>query len=94
MTPTPLLQDLGRALELLAQVDESQLDFKPDATVSADIRSLTGLDAYPVESHRANLQARIDTVASLGDRLDPRAPSDYVSRLILACIKLAPPSDG
>ena len=94
MTPTPLLQDLGRALELLRQVDEAQLDFDPDPTVSADIRQVTGLASYPTDSHRANLRARIDAVASAGDRLDPRAPSDYVSKLIVACVKLAPPSDA
>ena len=94
MIPTPLLQDLGRAFDLLQQVDEADLDFAPDPKVSADIREQTGLESYPTESHRANLQARIDAVASLGDKLDPRAPSDSVARLIVTCVKLAPPSDG
>ena len=93
MARTPLLADLERALELLKQVDESRLDFAPDPNVSPDIRELTGLEAYPVESHLANLRARIDAVEKSGDKLDPRAPSDYVSQLIVACVKLAPPSD-
>jgi len=88
-----LLADLERALDLLIQVDESRLEFDPDASVSADIRELTGLDTYPVDSHRANLKARIEAVVQAGDRLDPRSPSDYVSNLIVACVRLAPPSD-
>ena len=88
-----LLADLGRALDLLQQIDESRLDFDPDPTVSADVRELTGLESYPADSHRANLQARIDAVARAGDRLDPRAPSEYVSKLIVSCVRLAPPSD-
>jgi hypothetical protein len=87
------LQDLGRALDLLAQVDESKLDFDPDPMVSDDVRSLTGLDTYPVESHLANLRARIDAVVAAGARLGQRAPSEYVSKLIVACVRLAPPSD-
>ena len=93
MVRTPLSADLERALELLKQVDESRLDFDPDPNVSPDIRELTGLEAYPVDSHLANLQARIEAVKQAGDRLDPRAPSDYVSKLIVACVRLAPPSD-
>lgn len=88
-----LLADLERALDLLQQIDESQLEFEPDPVVSADVRELTGIESYPAESHRANLQARIEAVARAGDRLDPRAPSDYVSKLIVACVRLAPPSD-
>jgi hypothetical protein len=57
---TPLLADLERALELLQQVDEGSLDIAPDPNVSADIRELTGLQAYPVDSHLANLRARIE----------------------------------
>jgi len=93
MTNTPLLADLHRALDLLQQVDESELDFAPDQNVSADIRELTGLKTYPVDSHQANLKARIKAVVKAGDKLEPREPSNYVSRLIVACVRLAPPSD-
>ena len=93
MVPTTLLADLGRALELLKQVDENKLDFDPDANVSADIRELTGLKSYPVDSHLANLRARIEAVVKAGDKLGSRNPSDYVSKLIVACVRLAPPSD-
>ena len=93
MEPTPLLADLGRALDLLKQVDESRLDFAPDPNVSPDIRELMGLETYPVDSHMANLRARIEAVVEAGDKLDPRDPSDYVSQLIVACVRLAPPSD-
>ena len=72
---------------------KKSLDFDPDGNVSADIRGLTGIETYPVDSHRANLQARIDAVEKAGDKLEPRDPSDYVSRLIVACVRLAPPSD-
>ncbi len=94
MIRTPLLADLERAFDLLKQVDESRLDFAPDQNVSADIQELTSLKSYPVDSHLANLQARIEAVAKAGDQLDPRAPSEYVSKLIVACVRLAPPSDG
>ena len=93
MVPTTLLADLGRALELLKQVDENKLDFDPDANVSADIRELTGLQTYPVDSHLTNLRARIEAVVKAGDKLGSRNPSDYVSKLIVACVRLAPPSD-
>jgi len=93
VTHTPLLADLERALDLLFQVDESRLDFAPDRNVSPDIRELTGLEAYPVDSHRANLQARIEAVVKAGDKLEPRNPSDYVSKLIVECVRIAPPSD-
>ena len=93
MAKSSLLLDLGRALELLKQVDESSLDFAPDPNVSDDIRELTGVATYPVDSHQANLRARIDAVVEAGDRLDPREPSDYVSNLIVACARLAPPND-
>ena len=93
MVSTPLLADLGRALDLLKQVDESRLDFAPDPNVSADIRELTGLQEYPVDSHMANLRARIEAVKNAGNKLNPRDPSDYVSKLIVACVRLAPPSD-
>ena len=93
MIRTPLLADLGRALDLLTQVDESRLDFDPDHNVSPDIRELTGLETYPVDSHLANLQARIEAVVKAGDKLEARDPSDYVSKLIVACVRLAPPSD-
>jgi hypothetical protein len=93
MTHTLLLADLERAFDLLNQVDESRLDFAPDRNVSADIRELTGLETYPVDSHLANLQARIEAVVKAGDKLEPRDPSDYVSKLIVACVRLAPPSE-
>jgi hypothetical protein len=87
------LADLERAFDLLNQVDESRLDFAPDGNVSPDIRELTGLEMYPVDSHLANLKARIKAVVKAGDKLEPRDPSDYVSKLIVACVRLAPPSD-
>ena len=93
MKQTPLVADLGRAVELLRQVDESQLDFAPDPNVSADVRELTGIETYPVDSHLVNVKSRIDAVLQAGDRLEPREPSAYVSHLIVACVRLAPPSD-
>ena len=93
MAGSSLLADLERALDLVKQVDESKLDFAPDPNVSADIRELTGLETYPVDSHVANMRARVGAVMKAGDKLDPREPSDYVSKLIVACVKLAPPSD-
>ena len=93
MTNTRLLADLERAFILLKQVDERNLDFDPDGNVSPDIRELTGLETYPVDSHLANLQARIVAVENAGDKLEPREPSEYVSKLIVACVRLAPPSD-
>jgi len=93
MAISPLLADLGRALDLLQQIDESKLGFPPDPTVSADIQSITNLDQYPVDSHSANLKARIEAVIQAGDKLDSREPSEYVSNLIVASVRLAPPSD-
>ena len=93
MKNTALLADLSRALELLNQVDESRLDFSPDGEVSADVRDITGVESYPIDSHVNNLQARIDAVVKAGDRLNPRDTSDYVSKIIPACAKLAPPVD-
>ncbi len=93
MTHTPLLADLERAIDLLSQVDPGKLDFDPDPKVSSDIGELTDLESYPVDSHLANLQARVEAVVKAGDRLEPRAASDYVSKLIVACVRLAPPSD-
>jgi hypothetical protein len=90
---TLLLADLERALDLLKSSDESKLNFAPDPNVSSDIRELTGLATYPTDSHLANLQARIEAVVKAGDKLDSREPSDYVSNLIVACVRLAPPSD-
>ncbi len=87
MTRTPLLADLERAFELLKPLDESKLEFPPDPTVSDDIRELTGLENYPTDSHLANLKARIKAVEQAGDKLEARAPSDYVSKLIVACVK-------
>ncbi len=93
MAHTLLLADLERAFDLLKQVDESRLDFAPERNVSADIRELTGLEMYPIDSHLANLQARIEAVVKAGDKLEPRDPSDYVSKLIAACVRLAPPNE-
>jgi hypothetical protein len=90
---TPLLADLDRALYLLKQVDETKLDFTPDPEVSPDIRKLTTVETYPTDSHQSNLLARIEAVVAAGDRLESRAASDYVSKLIITCVKLAPPSD-
>lgn len=88
-----LLVDLERASDLLNQVDESKLSFTPDGSVSSDIRELTNLDSYPVDSHRANLKARIDAVVKAGDRLESRDTSEYVSKLIVECMRLGPPTD-
>lgn len=93
MTRNPLLADLARASDLLQHVDEDKLVFAPDPAVSSDIQELTGLKTYPVDSHRANLQARIEAVVKAGDKLAPRGPSDYVSKLIVECVKFAPSSD-
>ena len=93
MERTSLLIDLERAYDLLKQVEESKLEFSPDPNVSNDIRQLTGLETYPVDSHLANLQARIEAVVNAGAKLESRNPSDYVSKLIVACVRLAPPSD-
>lgn len=93
MASARLLADLERALDLLKQVDEKKLNFSPDPNVSPDIRQLTGLERYPAESHLANLQARIAAVVKAGNKLEPRDPSEYVSKLIVACVRLAPPSD-
>ena len=75
------------------QVDESDLDFAPDGAVSADIRKLTNLQEYPVDSHRSNLKARIEAVKKAGDKLDSRDTSEYVSKLVVECMKLGPPTD-
>ncbi len=88
-----LLVDLERASDLLSQVDESKLDFTPDGSVSQDIRELTNLETYPVDSHRANLKARIEAVIKAGDKLESRDTSEYVSKLIVECMRLGPPTD-
>jgi hypothetical protein len=88
-----IMADLERALELLEQVDESKLKFSPDPSVSSDIKQLTGVLKYPTKTHLENLKARISAVAKAGDKLESRAASSYVSNLIIACIRLAPPSD-
>ena len=93
MARNSLLSDLERASDLLSQADESRLDFAPDGNVSADIRELTGVTESPVDSHRANLRARIAAVVKAGDRLQEREPSEYVSRLIVACMRIGPPTD-
>ena len=92
MPNTTLLADLGRALDLLAQVDESELGFPPDPTVSEDVQALSGVKSYPTGSHRENLEARIAAVVEAGDELEPRAPSRYVEMLIVA-MRQAPRSD-
>jgi len=93
VSSTPLLADLARAKDLLRQAGEERLDFDPDPIVSPDIRKLTGVETYPVDSHRENLQARIEAVQKAGDGLVSRAPSEYVSKLIETCVKYAPSSD-
>ena len=87
------MADLVRALELLKQVDESKLEFSPDPNVSSDIRDLTDVKEYPTKTHIENLSARITAVAKAGDRLKSRDASSYVSKLIIACVRLAPPDD-
>ena len=87
------MADLVRALELLKQVDESKLEFSPDPNVSSDIRDLTDVIEYPTRTHIENLSARITAVAKAGDRLKSRDASSYVSKLIIACVRLAPPDD-
>jgi len=93
MKNAALLADLSRALELLNQVDESRLDFSPDGEVSADVREITGIESYPVDSHIKNVQGRIDAVVKAGDKLNSRGASDYVSKIIPACAKLVPSVD-
>ena len=87
------MADLERALELLRRVDESKLEFPPDPNVSSDIRELTEVLEYPTKTHIENLSARITAVAKAGDRLKSRDASSYVSKLIIACVRLAPPDD-
>ena len=93
MVNSIIMADLERALELLIQVDESKLEFSPDPTVSSDIRELTDVIVYPTKTHVENLKARITAVAKAGDRLKSRDASSYVSNLIIACVRLAPPDD-
>jgi len=93
MANTHLLADLERALDLLEQVDESRLDFAPDPEVSPDVHELTGVSRYPSDSHVENVKARIATVMRAGDALKPRGPSSYISKLIVACARLAPPNE-
>ncbi len=93
MDKNSLLADLNRALDLLNQVNESSLDFSPDGEASADIHELTGIETYPIGSHTENVKARIKAVKKAGDTLKPRVASEYISKLIPACVKLAPPSD-
>jgi hypothetical protein len=90
---TLLLADLERAFDLLKLMDESKLGFPPDPKVSPDIRELTGLTTYPTDSHQVNLRARIKAVIKAGDKLNSREPSDYVSKLIITCVRLSPRSD-
>ena len=93
MVNSIIMADLERALELLKQVDESKLEFSPDPIVSSDIRVLTDVIEYPTKTHIENLRARIAAVAQAGDRLGSRDASSYVSKLIIACVRLAPPDD-
>lgn len=93
MVNSIIMADLERALQLLKQVDESNLTFSPDPKVSLDISELTGITEYPTNSHFENLEARIKAVAMAGDKLESRDASNYVSELIIACARLAPPDD-
>ncbi len=93
MANTRLLADLERALDLLEQVDEASLDFAPDPEVSPDVHELTGVARYPSDSHTENVKARIAAVIDAGDELQPRGPSSYIEKLIVACARLAPPSE-
>ena len=93
MVNSMIMADLERALDLLMQVDESKLGFLPDANVSPDIQELTGVEKYPTKTHLENLKARIAAVLKAGDRLVSRDASSYVSKLIVACVRLSPPCD-
>ena len=93
MVNSIIMADLERALQLLRQVDESKLGFSPNPNVSSDIKELTGVLEYPTKTHLENLRARITAVAKAGDRLKSRDASIYVSKLIIACARLAPPDD-
>ena len=93
MVNNTILADLERALQLLKQVDEKDLDFFPDPNVSPDIIALTDITEYPTQTHMANVMARIDAVIEAGDKLETRGASDYVTKIIFTCIKLAPPND-
>jgi hypothetical protein len=93
MVNSVIMADLERALQLLEQVDESKLEFSPNPNVSPDIRELTGVLEYPTKNHLENLRARITAVAKAGDKLETRDASSYVSKLIIACVRLAPPDD-
>ena len=93
MPNSALLADLERALELVNQVDESRLNFPPDGETSADIRELTGIESYPTSSHKENLKARIAAVRKAGDELKSHVSSNYLSKIIPACVDLAPPVD-
>ena len=88
-----ILADLDRAMQLLKQVDERDLNFFPDPSASSDIMALTNITEYPTETHMANLVARIDAVIKAGDELETRGASDYVTKIIFTCIKLVPPDD-
>jgi hypothetical protein len=93
MVNSIIIADLERALQLLRQVDESKLEFSPNPNVSSDIKELTGVLEYPTKTHLENLRARITAVTKAGDRLKSRDASSYVSKLIIACVRLAPPDD-
>ena len=93
MVNSVIMADLERALQLLERVDQSKLEFSPNPTVSPDIRELTGVLEYPTKTHLENLKARIAAVAKAGDKLKTRDASSYVSKLIIACVSLAPPDD-
>jgi len=93
MVNSIIMADLERALQLLKQVDESNLDFLPDPKVSLDIMELTDVTEYPTNTHLENLEARISAVAKAGDKLESRDASSYVSELIIACARIAPPDD-
>ena len=58
MVNSIIMADLERALQLLRQVDESELEFSPDPNVSSDIKELTGVLEYPTKTHLENLKAR------------------------------------
>ena len=93
MVNSIIMADLERALQLVKQVDENKLEFSPNPSVSSDIKELTDVQEYPTKTHLENLRARINAVAKAGDKLKTREASSYVSKLIIACVKLAPPDD-
>ena len=68
MVNSIIMADLKRALELLKQVDESDLKFSPASNVLTDIYELTGIEEYPTKTHLENLKTRIFAVSKAGGK--------------------------